>query len=90
MRFKFKPNVSAPRGSSTTSASTAASANSASVSGVGGEAGGGREARRKRRIRRRSRGDESAGTEGESSSEIETGAAYTFMYYSGTPLQGHL
>ena len=46
------------------------------MSGVGGEAGGVREARRKHRNRRRSRGDESAGTEGESSSKIEIGAPY--------------
>jgi hypothetical protein len=43
--------------------------------GEGGEGGGGGgEVRRKRR-RLRSRGDESTGTEGESASELESGAA---------------
>ena len=70
MRFKFKPNVNAPRGSSTASVGSS----SAHVSGEGGEGGGGGEGRRKRR-RLRSRGDESAGTEGESASELESGAA---------------
>ena len=66
MRHKFKPNLSAPRGTST------AGSASAGATGAGGEAGGGGETKRKRQ-RQRSRGDDSVGTEGESSSDLETG-----------------
>ena len=79
MRFKFKPNVNAPRGSSAASvgsgsASAGARVSSGGDAGEGGEGGGGGgEVRRKCR-RLRSRGDESTGTEGESASELESGA----------------
>ena len=78
MRFKFKPNVNAPRGSSTASVG---SSSGAGVSDEGGDGGGGGEVRRKRR-RLRSRGDESAGTEGESASELESGMACWYVVHA--------
>ena len=67
MRLKFKPNVNVPRGSGggTSGASEAGG-------GVKGDAGGGGDAKRRRKRQKSRGGEESAGTEGESSSELET------------------
>ena len=65
MRLKFKPNVSSPRGTSAGGSSEAG----------GGVRGGIGETKRKHQ-RQRSRGDESAGTGGESSSDLETSESY--------------
>ena len=70
MRLKFKPNVNVPRGSGT--GTSGASEAGGVVKGASGDAGGGGEAKRRRKRQKSKGGEESAGTEGESSSELET------------------